>query len=103
MEFAIRFLQIPNWSCRLLGRCGIGKPGWLRDRLFDVLCLDLLESALHRSLIFRPERHRELLAGSPEKGATVVLGGFQRTRNSSSWSTPSCGRDPHRTPSGSHN
>ena len=49
----------------------------LRNRLPDALCPTLLESALHRSLSTRPERLRELLAGSPGK-ATVVIDEIQR-------------------------
>ena len=77
MEFVSRFLQIPNRSCFLLGPRGTGKSTWLRDRLPDALYLDLLEPALHRSLSARPERLRELLAGSPGK-ATVVIDEIQR-------------------------
>ena len=54
-----------------------GKSTWLRDRLPDALYLDLLDPALHRSLSARPERLRELLAGSPGK-RTVVIDDIQR-------------------------
>ena len=61
----------------MLGPRGTGKSTWLRDRLPDALYLDLLEPALHRSLSARPERLRDLLAGSPGK-ATVVIDEIQR-------------------------
>ena len=77
MEFIDRFLQIPDRSCFLLGPRGTGKSTWLRDRLPEALYLDLLDPALHRSLSARPERLRELLAGSPGKG-TVVIDEIQR-------------------------
>ena len=77
MEFVGRFLQIPGQSCFLLGPRGTGKSTWLRDRLPDALYLDLLDPALHRSLTARPERLRELLAGSPGK-RTVVIDEIQR-------------------------
>ena len=77
MEFVGRFLQIPSRSCFLLGPRGTGKSTWLRDRLPDALYLDLLDPALHRSLSARPERLRDLLAGSPGKG-TVVIDEIQR-------------------------
>ena len=77
MEFVSRFLQIPNQSFFLLGPRGTGKSTWLRDRLPDALYLDLLEPALHRNLSARPERLRELLAGSPGK-TTVVIDEIQR-------------------------
>ena len=77
MEFVNRFLQISDQSCFLLGPRGTGKSTWLRHRLPHALYLDLLDPALHRSLSARPERLRELLAGSPDKG-TVVIDEIQR-------------------------
>ena len=77
MEFIGRFCQIPDRSCFLLGPRGTGKTTCLRSRLPDALFLDLLQPALHRSLSARPERLRELLAGSPGKD-TVVIDEIQR-------------------------
>ena len=77
MEFIGRLFQIPDRSCFLLGPRGTGKSTWLRHRLPDALYLDLLDPALHRSLSARPERLRELLAGSPGK-RTVVIDEIQR-------------------------
>ena len=77
MEFISRFCRIPDQSCFLLGPRGTGKTTWLRHRLPDALFLDLLEPALHRSLIARPERLRELLAGAPGKN-TIVIDEIQR-------------------------
>ena len=77
MDYVSRFCQVPAQSCFLLGPRGTGKSTWLRDRLPDALFLDLLEPALHRSLGARPERLRELLAGSPGKD-TVVIDEIQR-------------------------
>ncbi|MCY4441620.1 MAG: AAA family ATPase [Deltaproteobacteria bacterium] len=72
MEFRSRFFDIPAQSCFLFGPRGTGKSTWLRHRLPDALFLDLLEPALHRSLNARPERLRELLAGSPGAEAVVI-------------------------------
>ena len=77
MKLVSRFFQIPDQSCFLLGPRGTGKSTWLRDRLPDALYLDLLDPALHRRLDARPERLRELLAGSPRKD-TVVIDEIQR-------------------------
>ena len=77
MELVSRFFQIPDQSCFLLGPRGTGKSTWLRDQLPDALYLDLLDPALHRRLDARPERLRELLAGSPGKD-TVVVDEIQR-------------------------
>ena len=72
MEFRSRFFDVPAQSCFLFGPRGTGKSTWLRHRLPDALFLDLLEPALHRSLNARPERLRELLAGSPGAKAVVI-------------------------------
>ena len=77
MDLVSRFFEVPVQSCFLFGPRGTGKSTWLRDRLPDALFLDLLEPALHRSLSARPERLRELLAGSPGK-QTVVIDEIQR-------------------------
>ena len=77
MEFISRFFQIPNRSCFLLGPRGTGKSTWLRAQLPDAFFLDLLDPALYRSLSARPERLRDLLAGSPGT-ATVVIDEIQR-------------------------
>ena len=77
MEFVSRFFNVPDRSFFLFGPRGTGKSTWLHARLPDALFLDLLEPALHRSLSARPERLRELLAGSPGP-ETVVIDEVQR-------------------------
>ncbi len=77
MEFISRFFNVPDRSFFLFGPRGTGKSTWLHARLPDALFLDLLDPALHRSLSARPERLRELLAGSPGTG-TVVIDEVQR-------------------------
>ncbi len=77
MEFVSRFFRIPEQSCFLFGPRGTGKSTWLRHRLPAALYLDLLDPPLHRSLSARPERLRELLAGSPQR-RTVVVDEIQR-------------------------
>ncbi len=77
MELIGRFFQTPDRSCFIFGPRGTGKSTWLRDRLPDALFVDLLEPPVHRGLSARPERLRELLAGSAGKG-TVVIDEIQR-------------------------
>ncbi len=77
MEFISRFFHIPDQSCFLFGPRGTGKSTWLRHRLPAALYLDLLEPVRHRSLSARPERLRDLLAGSP-RTETVVIDEIQR-------------------------
>lgn len=61
MELINRFFQVPDRSC------------FIPDALF----VDLLEPSVHRSLSARPERLRELIAGSPG-GESVVIDEVQR-------------------------
>lgn len=72
MEITKRFFQVPAQSCFLFGPRGTGKSTWLRDQLPNALYLDLLDPALYRRLAARPERLRELIAGSPGSDAVVV-------------------------------
>lgn len=77
MELINRFFTIPEQGFFLFGPRGTGKSTWLQARLPDSLYLDLLEPPLHRRLAARPERLRDILAGSP--GArTVVIDEIQR-------------------------
>ena len=76
MELKSRFFDLPKQSCFLFGPRGTGKSTWLRHIEPDALYLDLLDPALHRRLTARPERLRELLAGS--KSDTVVIDEIQR-------------------------
>ncbi len=77
MELISRFFDVPDRNCFLFGPRGTGKSTWLRHQLPDALFLDLLEPALHRGLNARPERLRELLAGSP-RADTIVIDEIQR-------------------------
>ena len=77
MDFVSRFFQIPEQSCFVFGPRGTGKSTLLGHRLPNALHLDLLDPALHRSFKARPERLREVLAGSPGK-RTVVIDEIQR-------------------------
>lgn len=77
MNLVRRFLPIPEQSFFVFGPRGTGKSTWLQARLPDALYVDLLEPRLHRRLTARPERLRDLVAGSP--GArTVVIDEIQR-------------------------
>ena len=78
MALIRRFFEIPEQSFFLFGPRGTGKSTWLREQLPDALYLDLLEPSLHRRLSARPERLREILAGSP-RSANVVIDKIQRT------------------------
>ncbi len=78
MTLIRRFFEIPEQSFFLFGPRGTGKSTWLREQLPDALYLDLLEPSLHRRLSARPERLREILAGSP-RSANVVIDEIQRT------------------------
>ena len=77
MEITRRFFQVPTQSCFLFGPRGTGKSTWLRHELPEALHLDLLDPALHRRLVARPEWLRHLLDGSPDVD-TVVIDEVQR-------------------------
>ncbi len=77
MNLVRRFFAIPEQSFFLFGPRGTGKSTWLRERLPDALVVDLLEPSVHRALSARPERLRNLLAGSPD-ARTVVIDEVQR-------------------------
>ncbi len=72
MELVRRFFEIPEQSFFLFGPRGTGKSTWLREQLPGASYLDLLEPAVHRRLSARPERLREILAGSPRSGNVVI-------------------------------
>lgn len=72
MELVRRFFEIPEQSFFLFGPRGTGKSTWLRGQLPGASYLDLLEPAVHRRLSARPERLREILAGSPRRGNVVI-------------------------------
>ena len=76
MALVSRFFDIPEQTCFLFGPRGTGKSTWLRHRLPDALFVELLDPARHRSLEARPERLRELLAGT--QPGTVVIDEIQR-------------------------
>ncbi len=67
-----RFLRYSTQSCLLLGPRGTGKSTWLRAAFPKALWLDLLDPALQRSYLARPERLRELLNAAPTNSATTT-------------------------------
>jgi predicted AAA+ superfamily ATPase len=67
-----RFFQDPGSHYFLFGPRGTGKSTWLRAAYPDALWVDLLEPEAQRRYAARPERLRELVAGSPEREVCVV-------------------------------
>jgi uncharacterized protein len=78
-ELTGRFFEAPppRQSFFLFGPRGTGKSTWLRQAFPTALFLDLLEPDLSRELAARPERLRDLIAGS-RPNAPVVLDEVQR-------------------------
>ena len=72
MNLVRRFFRVPPRSCFLFGPRGTGKSTWLRNQLPDALYVDLLAPGTYRTLRARPERLRELLAGSPHNRDVVI-------------------------------
>jgi len=77
MENVSRVFQFPLGSFFLFGPRGTGKSTLLRKRLPGALYIDLLNPESHRSLQARPERLRELMAGSPSVD-TIIIDEIQR-------------------------
>jgi predicted AAA+ superfamily ATPase len=77
METLSRIIELPTDSFFLFGPRGTGKSTLLKRRLPDALYVDLLNPERYRSLQARPERLRELMAGSPS-AHTVVIDEIQR-------------------------
>jgi len=77
MEVLSRFFMPPIESFFLFGPRGTGKSTWLRHAMPDALFVDLLQPDVARELTARPERLRDMIAGSPD-AATVVVDEVQR-------------------------
>lgn len=69
--------EYPTRVASCSARAAPARARGLRHRLPAARFLDLLDPPLHRSLAARPERLRELLAGSPQQ-RTVVVDEIQR-------------------------
>ncbi len=72
METIGRFFTAPRDSYFLFGPRGTGKSTWLRENVADALTVDLLDPATFRTYLARPERLKDLLAGSPGKKRVVI-------------------------------
>ena len=67
-----RFLRDPGASYFLFGPRGTGKSTWLRKTYPDAIWVDLLAPEVHRRYSARPERLREIVAGSPGRKVVVI-------------------------------
>jgi len=67
-----RFFQAPATHFFLFGPRGTGKSTWLRTAYPHALWVDLLQPEVHRQLVARPERLRELIAGNLERSVVVI-------------------------------
>ena len=72
MAVVRRFLQDPGGSYFLFGPRGTGKSTWLRKAYPDALWVDLLAPEVHRRYTARPERLKEVVAGSPGRKVVVI-------------------------------
>lgn len=77
MENVSRLFEFPLGSFFLFGPRGTGKSTLLKRRLPGALYIDLLSPERFRSLQARPERLRELMAGSPSVD-TIIIDEIQR-------------------------
>ena len=67
-----RFFRAPSSHYFLFGPRGTGKSTWLRGNYPDALWVDLLRPEVHRQVVARPERLRELVAGNQGKPVVVI-------------------------------
>jgi predicted AAA+ superfamily ATPase len=72
MEIVNRFFRSPPKSFFLFGPRGTGKSTWTQLQFADAIRIDLLEPDVFRAYSARPERLREIVAGSPEKRVVVI-------------------------------
>jgi predicted AAA+ superfamily ATPase len=72
MAYHRRFFDLPEQSFFLFGPRGTGKTTLLRQRLPDALVINLLQPEVHRELLARPERLREILLGEPGRRDVVI-------------------------------
>ncbi len=72
MESVTRFFEAPAGSFFLLGPRGTGKSWWTRRTFPDALVVDLLEPAMERRLLARPELLEGLADGMRKPGVIVV-------------------------------
>jgi len=67
-----RFFREPSGHYFLFGPRGTGKSTWIREAHPDALRVDLLAPDVHRALLARPERLRELVGGNPQSSVVVI-------------------------------
>lgn len=72
MESIDRFFQAPAGSFFLLGPRGTGKSWWTRRAFPDALLVDLLEPAIERRLLARPEALEALAEGMARPGPIII-------------------------------
>jgi predicted AAA+ superfamily ATPase len=72
MAVVRRFLRDPGTNYFLFGPRGTGKSTWLRKIYPDALWVDLLAAEVHRRYAARPERLKEVVAGSPGRKVVVI-------------------------------
>ena len=77
MEFIPRFFDLPQGSCFLFGPRGTGKSTWLSRCLPTARFIDLLDPALTRRLLARPERLAEMVR-SEANDQTIVIDEVQQ-------------------------
>ena len=73
MESIRRFFSPPAGHFFLLGPRGTGKSWWSRHAFPDALVIDLLEPALERRLLARPEMLEALVEGMPSQGLLSLM------------------------------
>ena len=77
MELQRRFFTPPRQSFFLFGPRGTGKSTWLRHVFPEAAIVDLLDPLTSRELSAKPERLRDIVAGTASR-STVIIDEVQR-------------------------
>src|SRR5437870_13867672 len=77
MELQRRFFTPPSQSFFLFGPRGTGKSTWLRHVFPEAAIVDLLDPQTSRKLSAKPERLRDIVAGTPPR-STLIIDEVQR-------------------------
>lgn len=72
MDIIPRFFRDPGTSFFLFGPRGTGKSTWLRSQFRGALFIDLLDPAVFRAYMARPERLIEVIDGNPGIRCVVI-------------------------------
>src|SRR5437868_1741201 len=72
MELQRRFFALPRQRFFLFGPRGRGKSTWLRHVFPEAAIVDLLDPLTSRELSAKPERLRDIVAGTASRSTVII-------------------------------